>query len=340
MLYFENDYSEGAHPAVLRRLVETNLKSQPGYGADEYSESAKMKIRAACSAPKADIYFISGGTQTNALVVGSLLRPYEGVVSAVTGHVNAHEGGAVEFTGHKVLPLPHRDGKIVPGELRVFMDGFYSDPNHEHMVFPGMVYVSHPTEYGTLYTLSELTAISEICRERRIPLFLDGARLAAGLAAKSAELSLPDIARLCDVFYIGGTKCGALCGEALVFPVGAPEHFLTLIKQRGALLAKGRLCGVQFDALFTDGLYIELGEHAVKTAMRLKAGLLERGYALSIDSPTNQQFVIMPNSKLAELNGKVRYSFWEPFDNGHTVIRLATSWATEASAVEELLSLL
>ena len=340
MLYFENDYSEGAHPAVLRRLVETNLTSQPGYGADEYSESAKAKIRAACSAPKADIYFISGGTQTNALVAGSLLRPYEGVVSAATGHINAHEAGAVEFTGHKVLPLPHREGKIDPAELRAFVDIFYSDPNHEHMVFPGMVYVSHPTEYGTLYTLSELTAISEICRERRIPLFLDGARLAAGLAAEGAELSLPHIARLCDVFYIGGTKCGALCGEALVFPNGAPEHFLTLIKQRGALLAKGRLCGVQFDALFTDGLYFELGDHAVKTAMRLKTGLLERGYALHITSPTNQQFVIMPNSKLAELTSKVRYSFWEPLDDDRTVIRLATSWATEMSDVEELLSLL
>ncbi len=340
MLCFENDYSEGAHPAVLRRLVETNLTPQPGYGADEYSESARAKIRDTCLSPTADIYFISGGTQTNALVIGSLLRPYEGVVSAVSGHVNAHEGGAVEFTGHKVLPLPHHDGKIAPSELRSFMGGFYSDPNHEHMVFPGMVYISHPTEYGTLYTLSELSAISEICHEHNIPLFLDGARLAAGLAADGAELSLPGIARLCDVFYIGGTKCGALCGEALVFPKGAPEHFLTLIKQRGALLAKGRLCGVQFDALFTDGLYFELGEHSVKTAMRLKAGLLERGYTFHIDSPTNQQFVIMPNSKLAELTGKVRYSFWEPYDNDHTVIRLATSWATEMAAVEELLAIL
>ena len=340
MLYFENDYDRGCHPRVLQKLCDTNLIPAAGYGDDEFSHRACGYIRRACDAPAADIFFLSGGTQTNAVAIGGLLRPWEGVYAAATGHIGLHEAGAVEFTGHKVLPLPHHDGKIAPSELRAFMDDFYSDPNHEHMVFPGMVYISHPTEYGTLYTLSELSAISEICHENNIPLFLDGARLAAGLAADGAELSLPDIARLCDVFYIGGTKCGALCGEALVFPKGAPEHFLTLIKQRGALLAKGRLCGVQFDALFTDGLYFELGEHSVKTAMRLKAGLLERGYTLHIDSPTNQQFVIMPNYKLAELTGKVRYSFWEPYDNDHTVIRLATSWATEMAAVEELLTIL
>lgn len=336
MLYFENDYSHGAHPAVLRRLAETNLTPQPGYGADAYSENARRLIRQACGAPEADVYFISGGTQTNALVCGSLPRAWEGVVCASTGHINAHEAGAVEFSGRKILPLPQREGKLDAGALRGYLQGFFADPNHEHMVFPGMVYISHPTEYGTLYSLEELTALSRVCREYRLPLFVDGARLAYALGADT-DVTLPELAGLADVFSVGGTKCGALCGEALVFPRGAPEHFLTVTKQRGAMLAKGRLCGAQFEALFTDGLYTQLGREAVALAMRLRDGLMRRGWPLFIDSPTNQLFPILPNVLLEKLGKAVTYSFWEPYNADCTVIRLAVSWATTGEDVDALL---
>ncbi len=339
MLYFENDYDRGCHPQVLKKLCETNSVPQPGYGADEYSERARSLIREACAAPEADIFFISGGTQTNAVAIGGLLRPWEGVYAAGTGHIGLHEAGAVEFTGHKVLPLPQRQGKIDARELRASLKGFYADPNHTHMVFPGMVYISHPTEYGTLYGLRELEGISDVCKSFHIPLYMDGARLAYALAADT-DVTLPDIARLCDVFYIGGTKCGALCGEALVFPRGAPEHFETVTKQRGAMLAKGRLCGAQFEALFEDGLYFKVGRSAVALAMEMKAGLTKRGIDLFIDSPTNQQFPILDNALLEKLEDKVWYSFWEPFDGSRTVVRFATSWATEPQVVSELFKIL
>ncbi len=339
MLFFENDYGHGAHPAVLRRLCETNLVPQPGYGEDAYSRHARALLREACRAPEADVFFLAGGTQVNAVAIGGLLRPWEGVVSAATGHINAHEAGAVEFTGHKVLALPQRHGKLEPKTLRAALADFYDDPNHEHMVFPGMVYLSHPTEYGTLYTRAELTELADICKSCRVPLYMDGARLAYALAADT-DVTLPDIARLCDVFTVGGTKCGALCGEALVFPKGAPERFLTLIKQRGALLAKGRLVGAQFEALFEDGLYFEIGKTAVALAMELRKGLLERGFALFEDSPTNQQFPVVPNALLPELSKRVAYSFWEKRGADASVIRLATSWATAPEDVEALFKVL
>ncbi len=339
MLFFENDYGHGAHPAVLRRLCETNLTPQPGYGEDAYSENARRLIREACGAPEADVFFLAGGTQVNAVAVGGLLRPWEGACAASTGHINAHEAGAVEFTGHKVLALPQRHGKLEAETLVAALADFYADPNHEHMVFPGMVYISHPTEYGTLYTRAELTELSDICKKYHISLYMDGARLAYALAADK-DLTLPDIAALCDAFTVGGTKCGALCGEALVFPKGGPERFLTLIKQRGALLAKGRLCGAQFEALFEDGLYFELGKSAVALAMELRKGLLARGFALFEDSPTNQQFPVVPNALLPELGKCVAYSFWEKRGEGESVIRLATSWATRPEDVEELFKIL
>ena len=255
MLFFENDYGEGAHSAILKRLSETNFEKLSGYGSDTYTQSAKEKIRNACAAPDADVFFLMGGTQTNAIVISTLLKRYEGVVCAQTGHINSHEAGAIEYTGHKVLALPQHNGKIAADELRQYLTGFYADENHEHMVFPGMVYISHPTEYGTLYTKSELEALSAICRDYEIPLYMDGARLGYGLVCPDTDVTLPDIARLTDVFYIGGTKVGALCGEAVVFPKKAPAHFMTMIKQQGALLAKGRLLGIQFDTLFTDELY-------------------------------------------------------------------------------------
>ena len=340
MLSFENDYSEGAHPAVLQALADTNLVQQPGYGTDCWCDAAKEKIRAACAAPEADIYFISGGTQTNAVVIGTMLAPYEGVIAAETGHINVHEAGAIEFTGHKVLPLPQHEGKIDPAELDAFLAAFHADGTRDHMVWPGMVYLSHPTEYGTLYTRPELTALSEVCRRYRIPLFLDGARLGYGLAAPGTDVDLPFLAEVCDVFYIGGTKVGALCGEAVVFPRNnAPRQFLTMVKQRGAMLAKGRLLGVQFDALFTDDLYFHISRHAIGMAMRLKEGLKARNVPFLLDSPTNQQFVILENRQLAELQKQVRFSIWERVDEGHTAVRFATSWATQEKAVDRLLSL-
>ena len=352
MLYFENDYDRGCHPRVLQKLCDTNLTPAAGYGDDEFSTRARGYIRRACDAPAADIFFLSGGTQTNAVVIGGLLRPWEGVYAAATGHIGLHEAGAVEFTGHKVLPLPQRLGKIDAHELRARLEGFYADPNHEHMVFPGMVYISHPTEYGTLYSLQELGEISDVCKSFNIPLYLDGARLAYALAAAigaGIDISRPCGNMIVDigggtsdiaVISLGGTKCGALCGEALVFPKGTPEHFLTVIKQRGALLAKGRLCGAQFEALFEDGLYFEIGRSAVALALRLKAELAARGVALFMDSPTNQQFPILENGLLKRLGERAAYSFWEARDADTSVVRLATSWATKPEDVEALFKVL
>lgn len=340
MLFFENDYGEGAHPAVLARLAETNMEHLSGYGMDPYCVSAKEKILKACGCPDGEVFFLMGGTQTNAVVIGSLLRRYEGVVAANSGHVSVHEAGAIEYTGHKVLEISQENGKICAGELRAYMERFYGDGNHEHMVFPGMVYISHPTEYGTLYTKAELEAISDVCRAYRIPLYVDGARLGYGLASAETDVTLPDMARYADVFYIGGTKVGALCGEAVVFPHGAPVYFMTMIKQQGALLAKGRLLGVQFDALFTDALYLQISKNAIRTANRLKEALKEKNYQLFLDSPTNQIFVILEDEKLEKLKKHVQYSFWEKRDATHTVIRLATSWATDMEDVEKLIEVL
>lgn len=341
MLYFENDYSEGAHPKILQRLMDTNMEHLSGYGSDRYTTLAKDKIRKLCNCPEAEIYFLVGGTQTNQTVIDSVLRSFEGVIAAETGHVSVHEAGAIEFTGHKVLTLPQHDGKLCARELEAYMETFLGDDSHEHMVFPGMVYISHPTEYGTLYTKDELKEFSQVCRHFKLPLYIDGARLITGLACPENELSLPDIADLCDVFYIGGTKAGTLCGEAVVFTKNnTPAHFLTQIKQHGALLAKGRLCGVQFDALFSDDLYKETGRNAIETAALLREGLRQKGYTFYNSSPTNQLFLVMENSRLEELKNHVVYSFWEKADDTHTVIRFATSWATSREDVEKLLSLL
>ena len=341
MLSFENDYNAGAHPLVLKALMDTNLIKEPGYGNDDFCRSAAEKIRAACACPEAEVYFISGGTQTNQVVISSLLRSYEGVLSAASGHVNGHEAGAIEYSGHKVLTLPQHEGKIDSAELEAWIKSFYADESHEHMVFPGMVYLSHPTEYGTLYSKAELEHISRVCRSHDLPLFLDGARLGYGLMSRETDLRLEDIARLCDVFYIGGTKVGALCGEALVFTHNnAPAHFPTLIKQRGAMLAKGRLLGVQFDALFTDGLYFAIGSHAIEKAERLKQMFRQRGYDFYIQSPTNQQFVILPDEKAEELRQHVRFTVWEKPDERRTVARFCTSWATTDEELDQLEKLL
>ena len=341
MLYFENDYCEGAHPAILQKLTETNFEKVPGYGTDPYCASAREKIRAACACPDADVTFISGGTQTNAIVIASMLQRWQGVLAAATGHVAAHEAGAIEYTGHKVISLPAHEGKVSAADVRDWCATFYADANHDHMVFPGMVYISHPSEYGTLYTKQELEDLHTVCQEYRMPLFLDGARLGYGLMAEGTDVTLADIARLTDVFYIGGTKCGALCGEAVVFTHGnMPKQFVTMVKRRGAMIAKGRLNALQFDALFTDGLYEKICAPAVKLAIKLRDGLKAKGYRFALESPTNQQFIIVENSRLPELQSKVVYSFIEKYDAEHTVIRLATSWATTEEQVDELLSIL
>lgn len=341
MLNFESDYIEGAHPKILERLIQTNMEPQSGYGIDAYSENAKNLIRKACNCPNAQITFIVGGTQTNQLVIDSMLKQYEGVVAATTGHVSVHEAGAIEYTGHKVLNVPGHNGKMQADELDQYIKDFYADGNHEHMVFPGLVYISQPTEYGTLYSKKELTDIHNVCKNADIPLFVDGARLGYGLMSSSTDVSLPDLAELCDVFYIGGTKVGALCGEAVVFTKNnEPAHFVNLTKKHGALLAKGRLTGIQFETLFTDNLYFEISKNAIRLADKLKSVLKEKGYKFLLDSPTNQQFVILENEQYKKLSEKVKMSFWEKIDANHTAVRFATSWATTDEKLEELISIL
>lgn len=327
---FSCDYMEGAHPTILQRLIETNFAQMPGYGADDYCESAREKIRAACGAPNAEVHFLVGGTQTNATVIDALLRSYQGVVAADTGHISVHEAGAIEFGGHKVLTLPHRNGKISAEQIASLLCVYEKDVNHDHTVMPGMVYLSQPTEYGTLYSREELSAISALCREKHLPLYVDGARLAYALACPENDVTLKDMAELCDIFYIGGTKCGALLGEAVVIPQpGLIPHFFTIIKQHGALLAKGRLLGLQFDMLFTDGLYQRIGEAALRAAEDIRTALRANGYQLCFASPTNQTFCLVDREQMEKLREYVDFSQWEVYDEMHTIIRFATSWATK-----------
>lgn len=339
MLHFDSDYMEGAHPEVMRRLMETNLEQTPGYGTDGYTLRAKKLIAEACGMPQARVYFLVGGTQTNATVIDGLLARHEGVLAAETGHINVHEAGAVEASGHKVLALPQHEGKVEAEAVKNYIETFYRDETYEHMVAPGMLYISHPTEYGTLYTLEELEALSRVCREAQIPLYLDGARLGYALAADGTDVTLPDIARLCDVFYIGGTKVGALFGEAVV--ITRPEwlkHFFPLVKQHGALLAKGRMLGVQFETLFTDRLYQRMGRHAIEMAMKLKEAFRRKGYKMYIDSPTNQQFVCMPNQEIDRLMKVATFELWGPRGEQETVVRFVTSWATREEDVDLLIA--
>lgn len=341
MLSFASDYVEGAHPAILQRFIETNLVKQAGYGSDEYTASAREKIKAACACPEADVWFLTGGTQTNQVVIDSLLLPYEGVVAAETGHIAAHEAGAIEFTGHKVLTVPHHAGKMAAADLSAYLAAYHADDNAEHMVRPGAVYISHPTEYGTLYAKEELTALRRVCDEYAIPLFMDGARLGYGLAAPDAELTLHDLCDLCDVFYIGGTKVGALCGEAVVFARRkAPGHFLSMIKQHGALVAKGRLLGIQFDTLFTDGLYMKISRHAIEMAELMRSIFRAKGYEFFMETTTNQIFITLPDDRKAELERECVLSFWEKPDPHHTVVRFATSWATTEEDIRALEAIL
>ena len=340
-MHFDTDYMEGAHPDVMRRLLETNLEQTVGYGSDPYTQRAKDLIRKACGVPEAGVHFLVGGTQTNSTVIDGLLRQHEGVIAAETAHINVHESGAIEATGHKVLTLPQHNGKLEAEEVEKYITDFYRDETYEHMVAPGMVYISHPTELGTLYSLDELEKLSAVCRRANIPLYMDGARLGYGLAAENTEVTLTDIARLCDVFYIGGTKVGALFGEAVVAP--DPKrlpHFFPLIKQHGALLAKGRLLGIQFETLFTDHLYERMGKHAVRLALKLKEAFKSKEYKLQLDSPTNQQFVCLPNETIDRLLQHATFELWGPRGEKETVVRFVTSWATREEDVDAFIRLL
>lgn len=340
MLSFECDYNNGAHPDVLRHLVETNSEPTLTYGFDEYTMLAKEKIRQACQLPQADVFLLGGGTQTNAAVIDAMLRSYEAVLTVETGHIAVHEAGAIEHCGHKVVALPSHEGKLSAADLRQWMEEFSHDESRDHVAQPGMVYISLPTELGTLYTSRELKDIGSVCRHYGLPLFIDGARLGYGIAASDGDLTLPGIARACDVFYIGCTKVGALCGEAVVFANGAPRGFFSLVKQHGALFAKGRLLGVQFDALFTDSLYLRISAHAISMARRLRELLAARGYRFYIDSPTNQQFVVLPNDEVSSLEQRVAFTNWCPYDATHFVCRFVTSWATTEADLQQLAEIL
>ena len=341
MISFECDYNNGAHPKVLQRLVETNDEKTLCYGFDKYCDAAKEKIKKICDAPNAQVCFLVGGTQTNATIIDSILHTYEGVVSVATGHINTHEAGAIEFTEHKVITIGEKDGKMEAAVLDKYLDDFMHDGNASHSVYPGMVYITFPTEYGTLYTAKELDELYCICRKYDIPLYVDGARLGYGLTATGNDISLQYLAHHCDVFYIGGTKIGALCGEAVVFTHNnAHPHLFNIIKQHGALVAKGRLLGLQFEALFTDNLYFEISRNANEKAERMRDMFQRKGCRFFIESPTNQQFVILRNEQVKRLEKEVIFTHWGKYDHEHTICRFVTSWATtdeDLNVLEEIL---
>ena len=340
MIRFDCDYCEGAHPSILQKLAETNLEQTPGYGVDDYCEAARGLILAACGLKKgeADVHFLVGGTQTNLTVLSAALRPHQGALCADTGHINAHETGAIEATGHKVLALPAKDGKITAAQIDEAWRLQHDDGSFEHIVQPKLVYLSQSTEVGTLYTHAELAEISRVCRERGLLLYLDGARLGYALEAEGNDLDLPAIAALCDAFYIGGTKQGALFGEALVLRHPAlREDFRYLIKQKGGMLAKGRLLGIQFQALFEDGLYFRLARHADALALRIRQACADSGLPFLQESPSNQQFPILPNGLLTRLQEKYAFSVWGKVDEAHTAVRICTSWATREEDVDALI---
>jgi len=337
MIYFHNDYSEGCHEKVLEKLVKTNLEQTPGYGTDCYCASAAQKIKEACGREDVDVHFLVGGTQANLTVIDAALRPHQGALCAVSGHINVHETGAVEATGHKVLPLPSGDGKITAKQVADAVDAHWNDDSFEHIAQPKLVYISNPTELGTLYSLRELEDLAAVCREKKLYLFLDGARMGYGLAATGYDVTLADIARLCDVFYIGGTKVGALFGEAVVISNPAlKEDFRYLIKQHGGMLAKGRLLGVQFDALFTDNLYFDISVHAIKMADQLRACFDQLGVSYLVPGITNQIFPVLPDELLAELGKNFMFTEMERVDETHRCVRFCTSWATKQENVDAL----
>lgn len=338
MIQFQCDYNEGAHPRILERLIETNFCQTVGYGMDEYCDHARTLIKEACQKPDADVHFLVGGTQTNATVISSILRPYQGVVCAETGHINVHETGAIEHSGHKCLAIPSQGGKITAKQILQTFANYYADGDQEHMVQPAMVYISFSTEVGSIYTKQELTDIYAACRKYDAPLFIDGARLGYGLASPECDMTLPEFASLCDVFYIGGTKVGALFGEAVVITNPAlKKDFRHFIKMNGGMLAKGRLLGIQFETLFTDNLYFEVAKHANNLAMKIRNAFKAKGFSFLMDSPTNQQFPILTNAQIEQLKGDFMFSIWQKMDEEHTAVRFCTSWGTKPENVDKLL---
>ena len=347
MISFECDYNNGAHPRVLENLVKYNDAKPTPYGFDEFSERAKDRIREAIGMPDAQIFFLTGGTQTNATTIDSMLYQYEGVICVGSGHINVHEAGAVEFTEHKIITIPDTLGKMEARVLDKYLDDYMHDGNKDHAVHPGLVYITFPTELGTLYSARELDDIYQVCRRYDIPLYIDGARLGYGLMADDNDVTLPYLARHCDVFYIGGTKIGALCGEAVVFTNRqAHKHFFSIQKQHGAVIAKGALIGLQFEALFTPvddngtPLYFQLSRHAIDMAMQMKHIFQKKGYEFWLDSPTNQQFVILPDAKVEELAAKMDFTHWGQAEGHRTICRFVTSWATTPDEINELERLL
>lgn len=339
MIYFNSDYTEGCHPAILAKLAETNREQTPGYGEDDYCKLAADKIREACQAPEADVHFLTGGTQTNMTVTAAALKPYQGVITASCGHINVHETGAPEAAGHKCLVMETPDGRLTARQIAAYTDAHYADESAEHMVQPKMVYLSYPTETGTIYKKEELREISRVCRERGLFLFLDGARLGYGLMCRENDLTLAEIAEYTDIFYIGGTKVGALFGEAVVITREELKvDFRYHIKQRGAMLAKGRLLGIQFLTLFEENRYFEISAHAARLAEKLKDELTKMNIPFYSDSPTNQQFVILPDALLAQLKKTYVFSHVARVDGTHSAVRLCTSWATREKDVDQLLA--
>lgn len=339
MIRFNSDYTEGCHPAVLKRLAETNMEQTAGYGEDEYCAKAAAMIKEACAAPEADVHFLVGGTQTNVTVISAALKHYQGVITAVSGHINVHETGALEACGHKCLALESMDGKLTAAQIAEYTDAHFADESFEHTVQPKMVYISNPTEIGTIYKKAELEEIHRVCRERNLYLFMDGARLGYGLACRENDLTLSDIAELTDVFYIGGTKVGALFGEAVVITNDEIKaDFRYNIKQRGGMLAKGRLLGIQFMTLFEENRYFEISAHAARLAEKLKDELTKMNIPFIVDSPTNQQFPILPDAVLEKLKEKYSYAYQARIDESHSAVRFCTSWATKEENVELLLS--
>ena len=342
MISFDCDYNNGAHPKVLENLVKYNNVRTTPYGFDEFSERAKERIREACGMPDAQIFFLTGGTQTNATTIDSMLYQYEGVICVETGHINVHEAGAVEFTEHKIITLPGTEGKMDSKVLDKYLDDFMHDGNNAHAVYPGLVYITFPTELGTLYTAKELDDIYQVCQHYEIPLYIDGARLGYGLTAEGNDVTLPYLARHGDVFYIGGTKIGALCGEAVVFTNRrAHKHFFSIQKQHGAVIAKGALIGLQFEALFTDDLYFQLARHGNEMAKRMKELFKRLGFEFYLDSPTNQQFVILPDAVVERLSQQIEFTHWGQAPGHRTICRFVTSWATteeELNTLEDILT--
>lgn len=337
MIYFDSDYMAGAHPEVLGRLVDTNNLHTSGYGTDEFTKQASELILEKCGIEGGEVFFLVGGTQTNAVVIDRLLDKNDGVIAVDTSHINVHEAGAIEAWGHKIIVLPNHDGKLSAIDLREYLEEFYADDTNLHMVRPAMVYISFPTELGTLYSKAELEEIHSLCKEYDMPLYIDGARLAFGLCGADNDISLKDLPRLCDVFYIGGTKCGALFGEAVVtaHPRLLPR-FDSMRKLHGALLAKGRLLGVQFQALFSDDLYFRIGREAIRLALELKRLLQSHGFQAFIDSPTNQQFFILPNSVIDYLLPHCSFEFWGARGEKESKVRFVVGWSTTDADIDEL----